>query len=206
MEQRLRIGALARQACNPVHHLGLDLPAGLAAPASGGRPAHPAQSGPRYSASDDVTSIERFSIRPCPLSISQARSISASRRAAWRGGKAGLRLGKGSRDVPAERRLVLLHRQHVITSPFDHLRTEIAVREHAIASDDLALDREHPQELQSGLVLIGLGIDPELSQDRLDVRSIGRHQVNPGVSPSRLPRAVLPSMDTCGASSCPSRP
>ena len=55
---------------------------------------------PQVLASDDVTSIDRFSIRPCPLSTSQARSISASRRAAWRGGKAGLGLGEGGRDVP----------------------------------------------------------------------------------------------------------
>jgi hypothetical protein len=59
----------------------------------------PGQSDPRYSANDDVTSIDRLSIRPCPLSTSQDRSISSSRRAAWRGEKAGLGLGEGGRDV-----------------------------------------------------------------------------------------------------------
>src|SRR5450759_3938931 len=103
--------------------------------------AQPGQSDPRYSASDDVTSIERFSIRPCPLSTSQARSTSASRRAAWRGGKAGLRHGEGGRDVLAECRLVLLHRQDVITPVLDHLGTHVTVREHGVAGDDLALDR-----------------------------------------------------------------
>ena len=41
--------------------------------------AQPAQSGWRYSASDDVNSMVRFSMRPCPLSVSDARSIFASR-------------------------------------------------------------------------------------------------------------------------------
>src|SRR5947209_7733994 len=121
--------------------------------------AHPGQSDPRYSASDAVTSIERLSIRPCPLSTSHARSTSAARRAAWRGGKAGHRRGEGGRDVPGGCRLVLLHRQDVITPPVDHRRTKIAVREHGVAGDDLALDREHPQQFQRGLVLVGLGID-----------------------------------------------
>ena len=92
-------------------------------PASGGRLAHPGQSDPRYSAIDDVTSIERFSIRPCPLSISQCPVDFGLAPRGLEGGKAGLRLGKGGRDVLAECRLVLLHRQDVIASPFDHLRT-----------------------------------------------------------------------------------
>ena len=78
------------------------------------------------------------------------------------------------------------------------------MREHRVARDDLVLDRQHPQEFQSGLVLVGLGIDPELGQNRFDVRSVGGHQVDAGrVQPSRLSRAVLPSMDRCGASSFP---
>ena len=96
------------------------------------------------------------------------------------GGKAGLRLGKGGRDVFAECRLVLLHRQDVIASPFDHLRTKSAMREHRVARDDLVLDRQHRQEFQSGLVLVGLGIDPELGQNRFDVRGVGGHQVDAG--------------------------
>jgi hypothetical protein len=54
------------------------------------------------------------------------------------------------------------------------------VREHGVAGDDLALDRQHSQELQRGLVFVGLGINSELADDRLDVRGIGGHQVNPG--------------------------
>src|SRR5208337_2546479 len=77
-------------------------------------------------------------------------------------------------------RLVLLHRQDVIASPFDHLRTKIAMREHRVARDDLVLDRQHPQEFRSGLVLVGLGIDPELGQNRFDVRGGDGHQVDAG--------------------------
>ena len=127
-----------------------------------------------------MTSIDRFSTRPCPLSTSEARSISAWRCAAWRGGKAGLWLGEGGSDVLGQRRLVLLHRQDIITAPFDHGRADIAVREHGIAADDFALQRQHPQQLQRGLVLVGLGIYPELGQDRLDLRGVGGDQVDPG--------------------------
>src|SRR5262245_13199676 len=142
--------------------------------------AQPGQSEPRYSPSDDVTSIARRSIRPCPLSTVPARSISAWCRAAWRGGKAGLWLGEGGRDVPGERRLVVLHRQDIIAAPVDDGRADIAMGEQGIAGDDLAADRQHPQQLQRRLVLVGLGIDPQLGQDRLDLRGIGGDQVDPG--------------------------
>jgi hypothetical protein len=103
--------------------------------------AQPTQSDCRYSPSDDVTSIARFSMRPCPLSDSDARSISASRRADWRGGKAGLRLGKDSRDIRQQRRLVFLNRQNVVAPSFDDRGTNITVRKHRIASDNFALNR-----------------------------------------------------------------
>src|SRR5205814_3352349 len=120
--------------------------------------AQPGQSEPRYSSSDDVISIDRFSTRPCPLSTSHARSISAWRRAVWRGGKAGLWLGEGGRDVLGERRLVLLHRQDVITASVDDGRAHIAVREHGIAGDHFALQGQDPQEFQRRFVLVGLGV------------------------------------------------
>jgi len=77
--------------------------------------AQPVQSDRRYSPSADVTSMARFSMRPCPLSFADARSISASRRAAWRRGKAGLWLGENSCDVRQQRRLVFLDRQNVVS-------------------------------------------------------------------------------------------
>ena len=109
-----------RQARDPQHHLGLDFLTRPPLPRQAVDLRQPGQSEPRYSPSDDVTSIDRFSTRPCPLSTSEARSISAWRRAAWRGGKAGLWLGEGGSDVLGQRRLVLLHRQDIITAPFDH--------------------------------------------------------------------------------------
>jgi hypothetical protein len=54
------------------------------------------------------------------------------------------------------------------------------VREHGVAGDDLAFDRQHPQELQRGFVLVGLGIDPELGHNRFDVRGLSGHQVDGG--------------------------
>src|SRR3974377_4486 len=104
----------------------------------------------------------------------------AARRAAWRGGKAGLWLGEGGSDVLGQRRLVLLHRQDIITAPFDHGRADIPARENGIAGDDFALQRQPPQQLQRGLVLVGLGIHSELGQDRLDLRGVGGDQVDPG--------------------------
>ncbi len=112
------------------------------------------------------------------MSISRASSISASRRAVCREGKAGLWLGEGGRNVFPERRLVLLDWEHVISSSFDDLRTKITVREHCVTRDDLVLDRDHSQNFQGGLVLVGLGIDPESSQDRFDVRGEAGEQVN----------------------------
>ncbi len=142
--------------------------------------APPGQSEPRYSASDDVTSSVRVSIRPCPLSTSQACSTSTCCRAVWRGGKAGLGLGKDGRDVRPQRRLVRLDRPHVVASPAEHLRADVAVREHDVAGDDLALQGQHPQEFQCRFVFVGLGIHAELGQDRFDVRGRNGHQVDPG--------------------------
>jgi hypothetical protein len=54
------------------------------------------------------------------------------------------------------------------------------VREHGISGDDLALQSQHAQQFQRGLMFVGLGIHPKLGQDRLDVRGIGGEQVDPG--------------------------
>jgi hypothetical protein len=130
----------------------------------------------------------RFSIRPCPLSISQARSPSAARRAVGRGGKADLRRGEDGRDVGPQRGLVLRDRQHVVASSFDHRGAHITVREHGVAGDDFALHREHAQQFQRGFVLVGRGIHPQLAHDGSDIWGIGRHQVDPG----RLAVAAAP--------------
>jgi hypothetical protein len=120
----------------------------------------------------------RFSMRPCPLSVSDARSISASRCADCRGGKAGLWLGEDSRDVRYQRRLVFLGYEDVITPSFDYLTANIALREHRIAGDDLALNRQYPQHFQSRLVFIGLSIHTQLCQGGVDIRRICSNKMN----------------------------
>ena len=52
------------------------------------------QSEPRYSPSDDVTSIDRFSTRPCPLSTSKPLDLGLA--PVLEGGKAGLWLAKAA--------------------------------------------------------------------------------------------------------------
>jgi hypothetical protein len=76
--------------------------------------------------------------------------------------------------------LVVLHRQDIITTLVEDGRANVAMGEHGIAGDDLATDRQHPQELQRRLVLVGLGIDPQLGQDRFDLRGRGGDQMDPG--------------------------
>src|SRR5262249_47361885 len=68
--------------------------------------------------------------------------------------------------------------QDVVPTLFDDLRTDIAVGEHRVAGDDLALDRHDTQQFQRGLVFVGLGVDPQLGHDGSDVRGIRRDQVN----------------------------
>jgi hypothetical protein len=153
-----------------------------------------------------VTSIDRFSIRPWPLSISHACSISASRRALWRGGKAGLRLGECRHDVLAKCRLILFHGQDVIASSIDHFRANIAVREHSVSCDNFALERQYPQEFQRGLVFVGLGIHPELGQDRFDIRGKGGHEMHSGRAAVATPPGGLTVDGDMGASPDPRRP
>src|SRR6516162_473229 len=142
--------------------------------------AQPDQSDCRYSARADVTSMVRFSTRPCPLVVSEACSISDSRRATRRGGKAGFRLGKDGLDIGPQRRLIVLDWQDVVASFFNDLGTSIAMCEHRITCNDLALNRQHSQQFQRRLVFIRLGVDPELSHGGVDVGSIGGYQVGCG--------------------------
>jgi hypothetical protein len=112
------------------------------------------------------------------LSFSDARSISASRRAAWRGGKAGLWLGEDSGNVCQQRRLVFFDGQEVVSPSFDYLGAEITLREHCISSDDLASDRQYPQHFQSGFVFVRLGIHSQLSHRGMDLRRIRGNKVD----------------------------
>jgi hypothetical protein len=120
----------------------------------------------------------RFSMRPWPLSFSDARSISASRRAAWRGGKTGLWLGEDSRNVCQQRRLVFLDRQDIVSTSFNYAGAEIALREHCISSDDLASDRQYPQQFQRRFVFVRLAIDSQLGHRGMDLGRIRGDKVD----------------------------
>ncbi len=76
--------------------------------------------------------------------------------------------------------MIVFDRQDVVASSFEDLGTNIAMREHRIARNDLALDRQHSQQFQRRLVFIRLGVDPELSHGGVDVGGIGGHQVGCG--------------------------
>ena len=60
-----------------------------------------------------------------------------------------------------------------------------------VPGEDVALPRQDAEQLQRGLVLVGLGIDLDLAQHRRGFREVGGDEVLAGTSPSRLPRAVL---------------
>src|SRR5271165_1463747 len=123
----------------------------------------PGQSDPRYPARDDVTSIVRFSTRPCPVSTSQARSTSASARAVWRGGKPSIRLSEGGRDVGTECRLVFLHGKDVAKEPIPG----------TIAVLELAFGRVDPRP-KGGEVRVG-GNRPSVKSQPISEQRAQRH-------------------------------
>ena len=91
--------------------------------------------------------------------------------------------------------MVVLGYQDIVPSPVADVLGHVAVGEHGVAGDHLALDRQHPQQPQGRLVLVGLGVDAELGQDRLDLRGVGGHQVDPGRrAVAAPPRRVQPDI------------
>jgi hypothetical protein len=62
----------------------------------------------------------------------------------------------------------------------DDRRTNIALAKQGVADEQVAPHRQDAQQLQGGLVLIGLGIDAQLGQHGLGLRPIGRNQVLSG--------------------------
>jgi len=48
------------------------------------------------------------------------------------------------------------------------------VGEHGVAGHDLALQGQDAEQLQGGLVLVGLGIDPQVRQDGSGGRGVRR--------------------------------
>jgi hypothetical protein len=53
--------------------------------------------------------------------------------------------------------LVALDREQVSAALFDDLAAHVTLAEHRIAEDDATLDGQDTQQLQGGLVFVGLG-------------------------------------------------
>lgn len=82
--------------------------------------------------------------------------------------------------VSDQRWLVVLGEKNVV-APLGHdLGTDVALAEHGVAAEEVAADRQNPQQLQGGLVLVGLGVHADLGEDGLDVRRVGGDEVLTG--------------------------
>jgi hypothetical protein len=57
---------------------------------------------------------------------------------------------------------------------------DVAVREHGVGGHHLALKRQHPQQTQGGLVLVGLGVHTHLRQHSGRGGDEGAQQVDAG--------------------------
>jgi hypothetical protein len=82
--------------------------------------------------------------------------------------------------VPLQAQLVPLDREQVVAALLDDLRAQVALAEQRVAEEDPPRDRQDAQQLQGGLVLVGLGIDLDLGEDGLVPVGIGGDQVLTG--------------------------
>ncbi len=76
------------------------------------------------------------------------------------------------------RGLILLDREYIIAALGDHLLTEVSLAEHGVSGHDFALQGQQAQKLQSGLMLVGLGIDADLSDHGGNLGGVGGQQVD----------------------------
>jgi hypothetical protein len=67
-------------------------------------------------------------------------------------------------DLSFQLRLVVLDEQQVIAAAITDPLGEVPVGEQRVATDHLPRQRQHPQQPQGGLVLVGLGLDAQLPQ------------------------------------------
>lgn len=102
------------------------------------------------------------------------------------GGKSrGNRAGRGfeskaGSDVGLQARLVGFDGPQVVATGVHHGSAQIALAEQGIAGDYFPLQGEQPQQAQGRLVFVGLGIDADLSEHRLDVGGVNGDQVLAG--------------------------
>lgn len=59
----------------------------------------------------------------------------------------------------------------------DNLGTHVPLTEQGVAQNDAALDRQDAQQLQGGLVFVGLGVHAYLGENGFLFMSVGRHEV-----------------------------
>jgi hypothetical protein len=76
--------------------------------------------------------------------------------------------------------LIVLRHEDVIAPGLDHLLNQISLTEHRIARHHFARQGYDPQQFQRGLVFVGLGIDADLGQHRLNSRRERGDQVLSG--------------------------
>src|SRR5205823_6100179 len=131
-----------------------------------------------------VVRTVRFSTRPCPFSTLVC--IRSGEGGGTSGGKsrrdtagASLEAEAGS-DVSLQPQLVAFDCEQVVATFLDDLGAQVALAEQRVAEDDLPLDWQDAQQLQGGLVLVGLGIDLDLGEDGLVLVGIGGDQVLTG--------------------------
>src|SRR5262249_51345541 len=104
-------------------------------------------------------------MRPCPFSRVVATCPAGGVIGSSSGEKSGaeplglLLTGEPRTDIDPQRRLVVLDREDVIAAGRNDGGAEVALAEQGIAGDDVSLHRQDAQQLQGGLVLVGLGID-----------------------------------------------
>lgn len=90
-----------------------------------------------------------------------------------RDGPLGRLVAEAGGDIDLQAGLVVLDEEDIVPALLDHRLADLPLAEQGIAGDDPAADRQDPQQLQGRLMLISLGIDADLGQDRLHQRGIG---------------------------------
>jgi hypothetical protein len=73
--------------------------------------------------------------------------------------------------------LVTLDHEQVIAPLLDDLRAQVALAEHGIAQNNMASERQDAQQFQRGFMLVGLGVNADLGENRLMLMSVGGNEM-----------------------------
>jgi hypothetical protein len=82
--------------------------------------------------------------------------------------------------VGCQTRLVVLDDEDVVALALDDLLGHVALAEHGVAGEDAAPQGQDAQQLERGLVFVGLGINSQLGQDGLGGGRVGGDEVVAG--------------------------